>query len=45
MGRNRKYFTDEEQRKAKQKDNKLYYQRHKKSILKRRMHRYNKALS
>jgi hypothetical protein len=44
MGRKKKYITYEQQKLAKQRDNKLYYERNKKRIKKDRMRRYSEKL-
>lgn len=40
MGRKKIYDTDDDKQKAKQKDNKLYYERHKEKIKRKRMEDY-----
>ena len=40
MGRHKKYATAEQQHAAKQKDDRLYYERHRSKIKRKRMQRY-----
>lgn len=40
MGRNKKYFTNEQRRDAKQRENRKYYSRNKDRINKERMRKY-----
>jgi hypothetical protein len=44
MGRKKKYDTIKQQREAKQRDDQLYYQRHREEILRKRMQRYWKNM-
>ena len=40
MGRKKKYITNEQKQEARRKDDRLYYERHKESILRKRMQQY-----
>ncbi len=44
MGRNKKYITYEQQKLAKQRDNRLYYDRNKERIKQDRMRRYKSKM-
>ena len=44
MGRNKKYITNEQQKLAKQRDNRMYYQRNGERIKQDRMRRYEASV-
>ena len=44
MGRNKKYFTDEEINECNRSKSKRYYARHREEILRRRMQKYWKSV-
>ena len=45
MGRNKKYFTNEQRREAKQRENRQYYSRNKERINKERMRKYYEKMN